>query len=288
MEQWKTIRDYENYEVSTLGRVRSKDREIIQKNGVKKVIKGRVLTVQLKNNTPFVEIINNNGKRKQLSLIELMAESFLCYNKETDVACCRKIGVIDITIEDVFVDKNTNVGVVYSKIDEGCKEIEKGYFLNSKGQLFTMNRFVKNAKGIVEIKTGKELKPTFNKKNGYYFYRRIKKYIHRLVAENFIPNPNNLPCVNHIDGDKSNNSVENLEWCTYSENGTHAYRVLGRVKNKSSKGKVKCKSIDKISGGAMEYNSVAEASRKTGISETQIRRLINKECNNKKYDFEYI
>jgi hypothetical protein len=54
------------------------------------------------------------------------------------------------------------------------------------------------------------------------------EYVHRIIAKCFIPNIDNKKCVNHKDGNKHNNSVDNLEWVTYSENHLHAYAVLNK------------------------------------------------------------
>src|SRR3990167_2906059 len=73
-----------------------------------------------------------------------------------------------------------------------------------------------------------------NNKTGYLqvnLTRNTQKVfsVHRLVAQAFIPNPENKPQTNHKDGNKKNNHIDNLEWATVSENGIHSYRVLGNV-----------------------------------------------------------
>lgn len=90
--------------------------------------------------------------------------------------------------------------------------------------------------------TGEEaiLKP-IKLKHGYLCVHLVKNgktfqlKVHRLVAMAFIPNPNNLPCVNHKDEDKANNCVDNLEWCTYEHNnnyGTRNKRISKKQKNR--------------------------------------------------------
>ena len=59
--------------------------------------------------------------------------------------------------------------------------------------------------------------------------------VHRLVAEHFIPNPEGKRCVNHIDGSRDNNCVDNLEWCTHSENTQHGYAIGSITRPKGSK-----------------------------------------------------
>jgi hypothetical protein len=85
--------------------------------------------------------------------------------------------------------------------------------------------------------------------------------IHQLVAQTFIDNSNKLPQVNHIDGNKQNNRVDNLEWCTPSENKLHSYKTL---KEKHFTRKVIC--IDT----GIEYESIIEASIATNSNRQHI------------------
>ena len=91
-------------------------------------------------------------------------------------------------------------------------------------------------------------------KNGIKTPRRIS----RLVAEAFIPNPNNLPQVNHIDEDKSNNNVSNLEWCSNSYNVNYG----SRNKKCKEKNAIKVCAIVKSTGAIEYYDSIMDAAEK--------------------------
>lgn len=127
---------------------------------------------------------------------------------------------------------------------------------------------------------------------GYYMVAfRVsgkKKYvrIHRLVAETFIPNPKNLPMVNHKDGNKLNNSLTNLEWCTNAYNTQEAYNC----NSYKSKGRCAVRAIHKDNKEMFEFASVRKCAKELGLNRKTITSILKgqKKRNNYDYYFEYI
>jgi len=143
--------------------------------------------------------------------------------------------------------------------------------------------------GRVRHKGKEPRKLQVNKRNGYVYIpvRKDMKFqslrVHRLIAEAFIPNPENKPHVNHIDGNKQNNSVENLEWCTQSENELHKCRVLGK---KNEPPHILKPVIDLDTG--IVYESIKAAAQETGIDHRKIGEIAagkRKTCHGKRFSW---
>ena len=136
------------------------------------------------------------------------------------------------------------------------------------------NYAVSNRGNLKNIKNGNILKLQTNK-SGYNEYtlaqNGIKKNfkIHRLVGILFIPNEDKKPQINHIDGNKTNNNVNNLEWCTAKENDTHARETGLKNNNKP------VEALDINTGEVTVFYSIGEASSVLGINKGSIHKVLS-------------
>ena len=128
---------------------------------------------------------------------------------------------------------------------------------------------------IYSLKTASIRKNTMYS-GGYYKIDLAKAKtvpIHRIVAMTYIPNPHNLPYVNHIDGDKTNNCVDNLEWCSAQQNAQHAIDTgLNKVCRKLTDEDVKFIRDNYIKGDKIW--GLNPLSRKYGVSRATIRSVL--------------
>lgn len=152
------------------------------------------------------------------------------------------------------------------------------------------NNYSINENGMVRNDTTNHIKKPFtNKGNGYlivdlYMNNKSEKVpIHRLVAEAFIPNPKNKATVDHIDGDRQNNSIDNLRWATYSENNSR-FKTIG-VRSETIVVKHFAEERKKRGGGhlrwlneieTLEFNSISETAKYFDCAISNISQMLDK------------
>lgn len=150
-----------------------------------------------------------------------------------------------------------------------------GIEVSTLGRVRTLDRVVSSEKRTQFFK-GRILKPS-SEKGGYLKVgvkvdgKWTQKKVHRLVAQTFIPNPENLPEVNHKDCNRKNNNVENLEWCTHSYN--RQYREKYGVSQTEALGHPVF-AINLATLGVSHFRSQAEAGRVLGVFNQSISNVI--------------
>ena len=179
--------------------------------------------------------------------------------KDTGMSKKISIFITDMGIEIMLMKNNFLKCVLNLMLENTDEEIwkeieglEGEYAISNKGN-------VKN------LKTGRIRADRYNRRNGYkQVHLKGKNYmVHRLVALAFIPNPNNLPQVNHIDEDKLNNDVKNLEWVSIEDNIRHS------IHNQSCK----VKQLDKDGNLIRVWDSIHQINRELGYARQAITRV---------------
>ena len=165
------------------------------------------------------------------------------------------------------------------------KGYEGIYQVSNFGMVRSLDRVVLQKNGVLKTIKGKILSPSKcgNLEYGGYLFVGLskenvveEKYIHRLVAEAFIPNPDNLPYINHKDEDKTNNIVTNLEWCTALHNLTFNERHIKVGLKERGKKPHNNKEVLIFKNGYLvgRISSVLKAAKILGVNESCIRNAI--------------
>jgi hypothetical protein len=171
--------------------------------------------------------------------------------------------------------ENYHIKIPQSYIDQGFRAV------NNKGpKVYAVNKEGK----IICVTTGQEIIPYINSVTGYA-YVTINGHSHthhRIVAEAFIPNPYNLPMINHKNEIKTDNRVENLEWCTARYNANYGDKK--KFKSEQKKKKIKCCKY----GVEHVFDSIGKASMFTEVDRKSIRECCRKKRKSAKgFSFSY-
>lgn len=168
------------------------------------------------------------------------------------------------------------------KIWKDIKGYEGLYQISNLGRVKSLKRKVYAGRNTLRWQDERIL--SNNKTNGHGYKivalskenRSQNKYIHRLVAEAFLDNPNNYKYINHKDENKDNNCVNNLEFCTAQYNATYRdLHIRNGLKNRNNRLSKKIYQLDDDNNIIKEYPSISEASRQLNVSIQAISDCLN-------------
>lgn len=230
-EEWRDVVGYEGlYLVSSFGRVVSMAKYV--NNRFQNIYKEPRLMIPYDNGKSTQSVtLSNNGKDRKFHIPILVASNFIPNPNK-----CKAVRMIDGNNKNYHVSnlewiilKNRRKKYDTSSLDgeiwKDIPEYEGLYKISSLGR-------------ISSSYSRKILSPTISGHKGKDYYaitlvkNGIKKrfHIHKLVAISFIPNPDNLPCIDHINTDRYDNRVENLKWCTFSQNNLNPITKQKKLK----------------------------------------------------------
>lgn len=168
--------------------------------------------------------------------------------------------------QDIIIEENS--------IFKDVKGFEPFYEVSNFGVVRSKERTVICKDGKLKPIKSRYLRPG-NNGSGYLFVQLwvdnipYRRYVHRIVAETFIPNPSNLEEVNHIDGDKSNNAVSNLEWCNRLYNERTKERIIENYHS------IKVYQVDKDGTILNTFASMKQCCRELKHTFKTVKDLIN-------------
>lgn len=295
-EEWRNCVEFnDDYQVSNIGRVRNK--------------KARLVTIQFDKDGYCVVKLFHKGNKPKRFVHRLVAEAFIpnLENKKTvdHIDRNKTNNNVDNLRWATHSEQNMNQGkrINFPKIETNSEDLKDeiwksidgydNYYISNYGRLkhFTGKnnnfRIIVAKNNIIEEKTpeteknNEENNAENKKKNNYVVYslynlknkKSTTHYAHRLVAQAFIFNPNNLPQVNHKNGNKSDNHLENLEWVTEAENSRHA--VLTGL----NKCKKKIYQVDENKNIIKKWDSITDAANSLNTAFANISQALRSNNN---------